>query len=140
MAKVGRPTDYKSSFNKQVEKLCLLGATDKEIANFFEISERALNVWKKKYPKFMQSIKNGKDTADTNIANSLYNRALGYSHNAVKIIVADKKVQQVPYVEHYPPDTTAAIFWLKNRNKEKWRDQQNIEHSGNVIVEEKQPK
>jgi hypothetical protein len=46
-------------------------------------------------------------------------------------IVADAKTGAehiVPYTEHYPPDTTACIFWPKNRRRDKWRDKHEIEH------------
>ena len=70
------------------------------------------------------------------IADSLYHRAKGYSHPAVKILSVAQgagqpsEVQEVPYTEHYAPDTTAAIFWLKNRQPKKWRDKQEVEHTG----------
>lgn len=76
--KGGRPTEYKAIYAVQVEKLCKLGATDEEIAQFFEINVRTLNRWKKDYPKFCQSIKKGKILADVEIADKLYNRASGY--------------------------------------------------------------
>lgn len=46
----------------------------------------------------------------------------GYSYDAVKIFQHNGKPVKVPYVEHVPPDTTACIFWLKNRKPEAWRD------------------
>ena len=63
MAKVGRPTEYKTEYNEQVYKLCLLGADDKRIADFFDIRESTLNLWKKKHPEFMEAIKDGKEKA-----------------------------------------------------------------------------
>jgi hypothetical protein len=125
---VGRPTAYREEYAAQAFKICLLGATDAELADFFEVSEATVNNWKNDHPEFLESIKQGKDEADSNVANSLYRRALGYEHDAVKI-VADAKTGAhvaVPYVEHYPPDTAAAIFWLKNRQKAKWRDKHDI--------------
>ena len=53
---------------------------------------------------------------------SLYQRGIGYSHEAEKILVVDKQVVREKYVEHYPPDTTAGVFWLKNRRPHLWRD------------------
>lgn len=53
----GRPTDYQESYNEQAEKLCKLGATDAELADFFDIAESTLNNWKSEYPEFMESIK-----------------------------------------------------------------------------------
>ena len=44
------------------------------------------------------------------------------------------QVTLTPIIKHYPPDTTAAIFWLKNRKTDQWRDKQDVEHSGSVGV------
>ena len=135
----GRPTVYKPSFNKQAFKLCLLGAIDKKLADFFEISVATLNTWKKVYPKFLESIRDGRETADATVADSLYKRANGYSHRAIKIMVVDKEIQTKAYIEHYPPDSTAAIFWLKNRQKENWRDKSEVDtkHTGTIQITRK---
>lgn len=125
--KVGRPTDYKIEYNEQVYKLCLLGATDSEIGDFFNVDERTINNWKVEFPEFFQSIKKGKEYADANVANKLYNRALGYEHKEDKIFNDQGVPLIVPTVKHYPPDTTAAIFWLKNRQPAKWREKQEVE-------------
>ena len=131
----GRPTDYRPAYNKQARKLCLLGATDAELADFFEVSEVTINAWKNVHPAFLKSVKAGKARADAHVAQSLYHRAVGYEHDAVKIIAVARggnqgsDVEQVPYIERYPPDTTAAIFWLKNRRPQDWRDKQEQEHT-----------
>lgn len=123
MAKRGRPTDYKIEYNEQVFKLCLLGADDKRIADFFDIEEKTLNNWKNKYPDFLQSIKNGKEKADFEIANSLYHKAKGYKRKAIQFATFQGQItDREEYIEEIPPDTTAAIFWLKNRQKTYWRD------------------
>ena len=127
---VGRPTSYKSEFAEQAYKLCLLGAKDEDIAAFFRVKKATLNKWKKEHPEFIDSLKRGRDEADTAIAQSLYHRAKGYSHPAVKIIQHEGKVIEVPYTEYYPPDTTACIFWLKNRHPKWWRDKTEQEISG----------
>ena len=128
---VGRPEAYKRSFNKQVEKLCKLGATDKELADFFDVCEKTINNWKTKYPQFLQSIKKGKQIADMNVANSLYKRAVGYTGKDIKrkfkTIVVDDVSKEVECereeaTKHFSPDVTAQIFWLKNRQPKKWRD------------------
>lgn len=125
---VGRPTSYKPEYCEQAYKLCLLGADDKRIADFFDVAESTLNNWKIEYPEFMESLKAGKEGADAAIAASLYHRAKGYSHEAVKIFNDQGRPLEVPYTEHYPPDTTAAIFWLKNRQPKQWRDKQEVDH------------
>ncbi len=80
------PTKYEEKFTEQVRKLCMLGATDVEIADFFNVSERSINNWKKDYPEFLQSIKEGKEYHDNERAETaLLSRALGYSHDDVHI-------------------------------------------------------
>ena len=118
----GRPSKYKEEFPEQARKLCLLGATDKDLARFFGVTESTLNEWKKVHPEFSESLKAGKELADAVVAESLFNRAKGYSHEAVKILVVGGQVERVPYTEHYPPDATSMIFWLKNRRPDLWRD------------------
>ncbi|MFT9441048.1 MAG: helix-turn-helix domain-containing protein [Acetobacter papayae] len=126
----GRPSKYQDEFAEQARKLCLLGATDQDLADFFEVSEQTVNAWKTSYPEFLESIKKGKDLADAEVAARLFHRAVGYSHKAVKIFNDQGKPLVVDYEEHYPPDTAAAIFWLKNRQRAKWRDKQDVEHTG----------
>lgn len=131
---MARPTKYLPEFAEQARKLCLLGATDKELADFFQISTGTLHNWKNDHPEFLSSLKEGKDLADAVVAEKLFKRATGYEHKAVKI-VADAKTKDehvVEYTERYPPDTTACIFWLKNRQRDKWRDKVETEHSGNI--------
>jgi hypothetical protein len=102
----------------------LLGATDAELADFFEVSVKTLNDWKRAHPEFRASLMRGKMSADAEIADKLYHRARGYQHQAVRIFMPAGAKQPVyaPYTEHYPPDTIAAIFWLKNRRRASWRD------------------
>lgn len=126
----GRPTKLKPEFVEQARKLAALGATDREAAEFFDVSESTLYLWKHTSEKFSEALKVGKETADDRVKQSLYRRALGYSHDAVKIMTVEGKVVSEPFVEHYPPDTTAAIFWLKNRDPTNWRDVKAQEVSG----------
>lgn len=126
----GRPTKLKPEFIEQARKLAALGATDREAAEFFDVSESTLYLWKHTSEEFSEALKVGKETADQRVEQSLYRRALGYSHDAVKIMTVDGQVEAVPFVEQYAPDTTAAIFWLKNRRPDKWRDVKAQELSG----------
>ena len=122
----GRPSVYTEKHAILAGKLCLLGATDAEIADALEISESTLNAWKHDHEEFSESLKKGKMLADAEIASKLYHRASGYSHDAVKIFQYEGQPVIVPYTEVFPPDTTAAIFWLKNRRPDLWRDRQEI--------------
>ena len=131
---VGRPTKYRVAMAQQAYHLALLGATDADIARALDVSIDTVGDWKHRHPTFLRALKAGKEAADGRVAKSLYHRAIGYEHEAVKI-VADAKTgseHSVPYIERYPPDTVAAIFWLKNRRPDLWRDKQNVEHSGQI--------
>jgi hypothetical protein len=113
------PPPYRDDHAEQARKLCLLlGATDEELARFFEVTVGVLRGWMADVPAFAAAVRAGRDLADAEVADRLYRRALGFSHDAVRIF-ADR---EVPYVEHYPPDTAACVFWLKSRRPAKWRD------------------
>ena len=127
---MGRPSKFKSEFIAQAEKLCRLGATDAELASFFEVDVATLNRWKSENEEFCASIKLGKEPADARVERSLFARATGYEHPDTDIRVIEGQIVETPIIKRYPPDTTAAIFWLKNRKKEEWRDKVTNEHTG----------
>jgi hypothetical protein len=126
----GRPSKYKPEFAEQAYKLCLLGATDGELADFFQVSKATINTWKAEHPGFLDSITRGKVVADAEVAESLFNRAKGYSHPEVHVSSYEGNITLTPLTKHYPPDTPAASLWLRNRQSGKWRDKQDHEHSG----------
>ena len=128
----GQPTKYKIEYNEQVEKLCRLGATNEEIANFFNVCTATIANWNNTEPQFLDAIQRGKIESDSNIANSLYNRAKGYEHEEEKIFCTNGEVTKVNTIKHYPPDTGAAFIWLKNRRGKQWVDKQELEHSGEI--------
>lgn len=126
--KVGRKSSYRGAYANQALKLALLGAKDKEISDFFGVSEQTLNKWKKDYPEFLDALKKGKDVADSNVASKLYNRAIGYDFEETHIVRKDGVIVGEKHItKHQPPDTTAAIFWLKNRQPDKWRDRKELD-------------
>lgn len=126
---MSRPSKFKPEFIEQARKLCKLGATDRELADFFGVTEKTLNNWKLESDEFLQSLKSGKDEADDRVERSLFARAVGYEHDDLDIRVVEGRIEQTPIVKRYPPDTTAAIFWLKNRRKGEWRDKVTQEHT-----------
>lgn len=118
----GRPSGFKSEFCLQAAKLCRLGATDKELADFFEVDETTVNRWKKDFPEFCLSIKEGKSLSDAEVADKLFKRATGYEHKETKVFLHEGAPVLVDVEKHYPPDATSAIFWLKNRRPDLWRE------------------
>lgn len=144
--KGGRPTSYKESYVELAYNYCLLGATDVELASFFGVAESTINKWKKDYQEFSESIKKGKVQADATVARSLFDRACGAkikTQQAFKVKnvswLGDKRVESetieiIELEQEQAPDTTAGIFWLKNRFPKTWRDKQVTEHEGAINV------
>lgn len=135
----GRPTKYKEEYTEQAYKLCLLGHTDAELAKFFEIATSTLYEWKLEYPEFSESIKKGKEIADMDVATKLFDRATGavikqqQAHKLKRTIYENgrkveefEEIEVVDLMQEQAPDTTALIFWLKNRKSTQWRDK--IDH------------
>lgn len=123
----GRPSKYDSKYHpKAAYKLCLLGAIDKELASFFEVNVDTVNEWKKVHKEFSVSLREGKLEADTKVADSLFQRACGYSHPEEKLFLFKGKIVRGETIRQYPPDTAAMIIWLKNRRPDLWRDK-NVE-------------
>ena len=122
---------YRPEYADRAHNLALLGRTGEQIAEDFGVSAATIDRWMATKPKFRYAVERGRNEADGGVARSLYERARGYSHDAVKIFLPPgaKEPVYAPYVEHYPPDTAAASLWLRNRQPKLWR-----ERSENVQV------
>jgi hypothetical protein len=119
---MARPTDFKEEFVDEAAQLSSEGATDQEMADYFGVDVRTLYRWKNTQPEFRQAIKSAKDAADDRVERSLFERALGYERDEVDVRVVAGVIVQTKIRKFYPPDTTAAIFWLKNRKPTEWRE------------------
>ncbi|MAR57107.1 MAG: terminase [Rickettsiales bacterium] len=118
----GRPSSYKEEYAKQAYKLCLLGATDDQMADFFGCAKSTFSLWKTKHDDLSEALKKGKSFADARVAEALFHRALGYQHAEDKIFMHEGKPVVVNTTKHYPPDPVSCIYWLKNRRPDLWRD------------------
>jgi len=121
---------------EEAYRLSLLGLTNKELAIAMGVSVATIENYLKNDPEFYAAVKRGKTDADSKVAQSMFKRAIGYSHpdtyitpNRVKVYTQDEngknvlveertEVLQIPIIKHYPPDTSAMIFWLVNRTKQ----------------------
>ena len=116
------------------------GLTDADISHNIGITERTLRDWKRRYPTINACLKNSKDLADTIVENALFRKATGYKTKEVSYKAdSDGNLVPVSAVEkEVPPDTTAQIFWLKNRRPDLWRDRRKEAdsdgQSGGVVV------
>jgi len=124
----GAPSPYKPEYAEQARKLCeQFGAIDRDLAEFFGTTDRTIRRWKNDHAEFAAALVVGKDVADRRVEQALYHRAIGFSHDAVKIMAVEGVVVQVPYVEQLPPDTPAAKLWLMNRCG--WSDKVSLDHA-----------
>lgn len=119
---LGRPSKFKPEYIEQARKLCRLGATDDDLAEFFKVHRDTIHHWGFKHPDFSDAVKRTKEELDAQVERSLFQRAMGYKHRAVKFMQVGGSIVEKEYIEHYPPDATSMIFWLKNRQPQKWRD------------------
>jgi hypothetical protein len=108
----------------QIEKLCMLGATDAEVAAFFDVSDQVLNRWRVQSELIAKALKIGKVPSDQRVERSLFDRAVGCERPMIKIFFNPRTGQVVEhhYMEKYPPDPLSCIFWLKNRKPDSWRE------------------
>lgn len=149
----GRRGVYDAGCPERAYKLCLLGLTDMDLAVAFGINVSTIEAWQKDKPEFRAAVVEGKEGADTKVALSFFQRAIGYSHpdthimsNRVKEYDENGRVIReytqpllVPITKHYAPDVTAGIFWLKNRQRTRWSDVNRLEHSGSITHKQQDP-
>ena len=102
----------------------LFGATDTQIAQVMDVSEHTITYWKRTKPEFLEALNKGKLTKDEQVERSLFERATGYSHPDVHISNFQGEITTTNITKHYPPSEVACIFWLKNRQRQRWADVQ----------------
>ncbi|WP_409016154.1 transposase [Anaerostipes caccae] len=108
------------------------GLTDEQISQNIGINPATLYDWKKRYHEISKALKKGKEVVDRQVENALLKRALGYKYEEIKTEKTEEGKKVTVTIKEVVPDTTAQIFWLKNRKPEQWRDKQQIEHSGEI--------
>jgi len=126
----GHPSPYKVDFVDQAYHLARLGATDADLGKAFKVTVSTIRNWKQSHPNFLLALKRGKDDHDTEIIEgSLRARATGYDCIETKVF-NDKEngIITKDVIKHYAPDVTAIIFWLKNRQPDRWRDKRHQEY------------
>lgn len=124
---VGRPTDYHPKFALIVRGFGCLGATDVQIADSLGVHLNTFRRWCEAHEEFRESLNEGRNWSNANVAGTLYRRAIGYDYEEEKLT---KEGEIVTLRRHMPGDVTAQIFWLKNRRPDLWRDQKNVELTG----------
>lgn len=117
----------------KIEDWARMGLTNEQIAHNMGITRETLNQWSKKYSDISDTLKRGKDVVDIEVENKLLKRALGYRYTeTTKKRVFNPKTEKTEFVvtkeieKEVVPDTTAQIFWLKNRRPDRWKDKQEV--------------
>ena len=119
LQKRGRKSDFRPEYILIAKACARFGAIDEEIAAFLDVSIGCIKRWKLAHPEFRAALKSGKEASDNRVEDSLYRLAVGWNGQA--------------------PNVTAAVFWLKNRRPNEWRDVQNIDHAVGVYHISKSP-
>lgn len=136
----GQTNKYQAWFDEQARKLALLGLRDEDIAGFFGVAPGTIQAWKKNKPTFNQALVQGRIGADAEVAATLYKKATGFEYTeqqAVKIKTSQfqEEVKIVEITKYCPPDTGAIAFYLKNRQKQLWRDRHDVNPEGDDPLE-----
>lgn len=134
----GRPSKYETHvkpYLKQIEQWVRNGLTEEEIAMKCNVAYSTFREYKKQYSALADALKSNRELADLEVEAALFKRAIGYEYNEVtKELVNGELVVTKVVTKQVPPDTTAQIFWLKNRKPDVWRDRHEVGHSGNVEI------
>ena len=119
LQKRGRKSAFRPEYILIAKACARFGAIEEEIADFLDVSIGCIKRWKLAHPEFRDALKRGAEQSDDRVEDSLYRLAIGWNGQS--------------------PNVTAAIFWLKNRRKERWRDVQNIDHAVGVYHISEEP-
>jgi transposase-like protein len=127
---IGRPSKFNVAVKEKILELGSAGKTEEQIAEIIGIHVNTLRNWKGKHPDFMWALNESKQVADDLVEASLFSRAVGYSHREEKVFCHEGMIITHETMKQYPPDVTAAIFWLKNRKPDEWRDKHQMALEG----------
>ena len=126
---VSRPTLMSPLLIEQSYRLALLGLTNRQMAEFFDVNVSTIEMWFRENEEFATIVREGKMLADSKAAESAYKRAVGYDYTEKKTTMVKGKVYKVEISEkHMPPDVTAAFKWLALRRKSDWIEVSKSEH------------
>jgi hypothetical protein len=134
MGKRGPASGFEPEYCNLARKFCMLGATTEDLAGLFEVHRNTITNWMNDVPAFKEAVQQGRDVADANLAERLYQRGMGYEKPAVKFFNTRNGIERIDYTEHLAPDTGACIFWLRNRRRKQWREKIEHEHTSTDVL------
>jgi len=124
---MGRPTLFTEEMREKILRMAEVGLTDKQMAYICGVTEQTVNNWKVRDSDFFESLKAAKQIADIEVEKMMYRKATGSVTITEKHKAGDGETLKIIEKE-IAPDNTAMIFWLKNRQPDKWREKQEITH------------
>ncbi len=130
----GRPTSYTPRCAATARYVASTGGLDFQVASALDVDVRTVAAWKQRHPEFAAACVVTDETRVNAVACSLYHRAVGYDHPAVKIIATSGGVVKVPFIQHHPPDVAAIKYFLNNRASAKWQDRAPEAERGELVV------
>ncbi len=140
MAKRGPKTKFNEKLGETFIRLSKEGKTLDEIAEIVGVTSRTLTNWMGKHQDLVLAVREARQVADGLVEAALFNRAIGYSHPATHFAAHEGCIISEDYKKHYPPDTQAAMFWLRNRQPKRWKEKTegdvNVHTQVNTLTDE----
>lgn len=131
MVKVAKYTEWLTEEGLiQIEGWARDGLIDEQIAQNMGISYSTFREWKKKFSALSAVLKKSKDVVDRQVENALFKSAIGFEYEEETVTNAGDVVAVRKYSK---PNTTAQIFWLKNRKRNQWTDKSEVDVTGTVV-------
>ena len=118
----GRKTSYKPEYAEQAHKLCQMGFTDKQLAEFFSVTERTIGRWKLEHEEFLSALKVGKEVADDVVERAVFHGIVGFTKVVEKLVGSGTNARVIEIEEFYPPNPSAGLRWLALRRPEIYRE------------------
>jgi hypothetical protein len=114
----GRKTSYKAEYAQQAHRLCQMGFTDKQLAEFFSVTERTIGRWKLEHEEFVSALNVGKEVADDMVERAVFHGIVGFTKVVEKLVGSGKNARVIEIGEYYPPNPGAGLRWLAARRPE----------------------
>ncbi|MEO6216437.1 MAG: helix-turn-helix domain-containing protein [Sphingomonas sp.] len=130
-----RPSTYKPAFARRAHEKCAHGFTDRELAAEFGVSRTTIFRWRAAHPEFAEATALGKAKANERVERALYERAIGYEEEAVRIFLPDGAAAPVilRYSREVRADVRAALQWLRARDPKTWARTGPPEDAGGIV-------